>query len=199
MDLGADAIELDVHATADGVAVVHHDASLAHARGASKRELAAMTWREAAKRELAPRIFLPSLEQVLTLVGARATVYVELKGKGVETAALATIRASGTRCAVHSFDHLVVARAAELAPEIRRGILFDAYPVDVARSMRDATALDVWPQWELIDRALVDRVHDAGGRVIAWTVNSASAAEQLVELGVDGLCGDDVRLFAVFG
>jgi glycerophosphoryl diester phosphodiesterase len=31
--------------------------------------------------------------------------------------------------------------------------------------------------------------------VIAWTVNSAAAAQQLIALGVDGLCGDDVRVF----
>lgn len=196
IELGADAIELDVHRTSDGVAVVHHDFHLGGTRGAPKRPLARMRWVDASRHALAPGIFVPSLQQVLELVGTRATVYVELKGKDVEEAALATIRAGSCRCAVHSFDHLAIARAARMAPEIRRGILFDAYPVDVRRSMRDASALDVWPQWELIDAALVDRVHDAGGRVIAWTVNSEAAAKQLVALGVDGLCGDDVRLFA---
>jgi glycerophosphoryl diester phosphodiesterase len=39
-------------------------------------------------------------------------------------------------------------------------------------------------------------VHGEGGRVIAWTVNTVESAERLVALGVDGLCGDDVRLFA---
>ena len=83
-----------------------------------------------------------------------------------------------------------------IAPEIRRGILFDAYPVDVVRSMRDASALDVWPQWELIDEPLVERVHETGGRIIAWTVNDEATAANLVALGVDGLCGDDVRVFS---
>jgi glycerophosphoryl diester phosphodiesterase len=196
IELGADGIELDVHLTADGVAVVHHDFHLGGDRGTPRRALTGMNWAEASRHAVAPGVFLPSLGQVLELVGTRATVYVELKGKDVEAAALATIRASRARCAVHSFDHLAIAQAARIAPEIRRGILFDAYPVDIARSMRDASALDVWPQWELIDQALVDRVHEGGGRVIAWTVNSESAAEQLVDLGVDGLCGDDVRAFA---
>lgn len=191
IELGADAIELDVHRTADGVAVVHHDFHIA-----GNRALSGLTWPEVSRRALAPGVFLPSLRDVLELVNTRATVYVELKGKEVEDAALATIRSCRSTCAVHSFDHLAVARAGRVAPEIRRGILFDAYPVDVARSMRDAAALDVWPQWELIDEGLVERVHDVGGRVIAWTVNSETAARQLVALGVDGLCGDDVRLFA---
>jgi glycerophosphoryl diester phosphodiesterase len=41
---------------------------------------------------------------------------------------------------------------------------------------------------------LVDRVHAAGGRVIAWTVNDRDAASDLIALGVDGICTDDVRL-----
>jgi len=154
-----------------------------------------MTWGEVARVELAPGIAIPSLRQVLDAVGERATVYVELKGSNSERATLDVIAASGTRCAVHSFDHDAVARASRLAPGVRRGILFDAYPIDVQAAMRDNKALDVWPEWSLIDAPLVERVHAHGGRVIAWTVNATTAAEHLVSLGVDGLCGDDVRLF----
>ena len=194
IELGADAVELDVHATVDGVPVVHHDPDVHANHARRKTPLAAMTWQDVAHVELAPGVFVPSLEQVLTLVGTKATVYVELKGRNVEECAIEVIRNGVTRCAVHSFDHGVIARAAQIAPALRRGILFDAYPVDVARSMRSASALDVWPQWELIDEPLVERVHREGGRVIAWTVNTTEAANQLIDLGVDGLCGDDVRL-----
>lgn len=195
IELGADAIELDVHVTADGVPVVHHDPELRpNVSRPSTRALATMTWSEVARVELAPAVTVPSLAQVLAAVGERATVYVELKGSNSERATLDVIAAARTRCAVHSFDHTAVARAAQLAPAIRRGILFDAYPQDVDASMRENSALDVWPEWTLIDAPLVERVHARGGRVIAWTVNTTAAAEQLVRLGVDGLCGDDVRL-----
>ena len=33
-------------------------------------------------------------------------------------------------------------------------------------------------------------VHDAGGSVIAWTVNEVGDLQQLARLGVDGLCGN---------
>jgi glycerophosphoryl diester phosphodiesterase len=193
--LGADAIELDVHVTADGVPVVHHDPELRpNASQRSAHALATMTWSEVARVEVAPDVTVPSLEQVLAAVGDRATVYVELKGANAERATLEVIAAARTHCAVHSFDHTAIARAAHWAPAIRRGILFDAYPHDVDAAMRDSSALDVWPEWTLIDAPLVERVHARGGRVIAWTVNTRAAAEQLVRLGVDGLCGDDVRL-----
>lgn len=196
IELGADAIELDVHVTADGVPVVHHDPHVRPDAGrASSRALAQMTWKEVARIELAPGINIPSLQQVLAAVGDLAMVYVELKGSDSERATLDLIAVTRARCAVHSFDHAAIARAARLAPAVRRGILFDAYPDDVDAAMRDAEALDVWPEWTLVDEALVERVHARGGRVIAWTVNATAAAEQLIRLGVDGLCGDDVRLF----
>jgi len=191
--LGADAIELDVHVTADGVPIVHHDPATR-----AKRPLAEMSWEEAARAELAPGVYIPSLQQVLESVGQRALVYVELKGRGAEQASIDVIRRSGARCAVHSFDHDAIARASRLAPQLRYGILFDKYPANVVQSMRDTLALDVWPQWELIDERLVRAVHYAGGRVIAWTVNSQSAATKLIGLGVDGLCGDDVRILPTF-
>jgi glycerophosphoryl diester phosphodiesterase len=196
IELGADAVELDVHVTSDGVPVVHHDSdvSLSPTLGRSRGAISSMTWRDVSRVELAPGVFVPSLEQVLDAVGNRATVYVELKGAGSEESAIAVIRASRTRCAVHSFDHVAIARASRIEPEGRRGILFDEYPHDVVRAMHDASARDVWPQWELIDEALVSRVHAAGGRVVAWTVNTTAAADHLVRLEVDGLCGDDVRL-----
>jgi glycerophosphoryl diester phosphodiesterase len=193
IERGADAIELDVHVTSDGVPIVHHDPDVGR-HGLAKRPVAAMMWQEVSRIQLAPEIFVPSLAQVLMLVGSRATVYVELKGKDVAAQTIAVIRASGSHCAVHSFDHAAIARVARIAPEVRRGILFDEYPKDIEGSMREASALDVWPQWELTDRGLVDRVHREGGRVIAWTVNRRAAAKRLIALGVDALCGDDVRL-----
>lgn len=156
------------------------------------RPIATMSWRELSRIEISPGITIPTLEQVLDLAGDRGAVYVELKGKGVEERALAMVRASGAHCAVHSFDHDAVRRAARISPDVPRGVLFDTYPRDVARTMREASARDVWPQWELIDEQLVDRVHAAGGRVIAWTVNTTDTAEQLIQLEVDGLCGDDL-------
>jgi glycerophosphoryl diester phosphodiesterase len=186
--LGADAIELDVHVSSDGVVVVHHDADI------QRRAIRTMPWSELSRVELARGVFIPRLEQVLDLVGSRATVYVELKGDAVEVPAIKVIGASRAQCAVHSFDHDVVARAAHLAPSLRRGILFDEYPRDVVASMRAASAVDVWPQWKLIDERLVEQVHGAGGRVIAWTVNTPAAALDLVRVGTDGLCGDDIRL-----
>jgi glycerophosphoryl diester phosphodiesterase len=194
---GADAVELDVHATADGEVVIHHDPTIG--RGASAyagRAIAELAFAQVRAIRLADEIGIPTLAQVLALVPPSRRVYVEVKGDGIEELVAAAVRASRVDCAVHSFDHAAIARMRRIAPEIPRGILYDRRDVDVEAAIHQTGARDVWPNWKLIDRETVDLVHARGGRVIAWTVNSSAAAEDLAAIGVDGICTDDVRLLA---
>jgi glycerophosphoryl diester phosphodiesterase len=191
---GAAAVELDVHCTADRVVVVHHDPSLHDQRG-QLRDIAATPWDDLQTVELANGIGIPTLADVLRHTPAGATVYVEIKGAGIEADVAEVIRSATVDCAVHSFDHEAIVRMSRIAPEIARGILFENRAADVVAEMHRTGSRDVWPNWRLIDAALVDAVHRENGRVIAWTVNDASVAAKLRALGVDGLCGDDVRLF----
>jgi glycerophosphoryl diester phosphodiesterase len=192
---GADAVELDVHATRDGVVVVNHDPTVGSSFGAqSSKPIAELEWKLLSNAATSAKMRIPTLSDVLAIAPAAGTVYVEIKGAGIEAHVAEILVETKVRCAVHSFDHGAIRRMRELAPNVPRGILFDRRPGDVGQSMREAGARDVWPEWKLIDKPLVDAVHAAGGRVIAWTVNDAAAARRLVTLGVDGVCTDDVRL-----
>jgi glycerophosphoryl diester phosphodiesterase len=197
IELGADGIELDVHATRDGVVVVHHDPvprATATNTKVERRAIADLTYDQLRTFSVAPGIGIPTLTEVLSLVGGATTVYVEIKGSGIERQVIDVIRESGAQCALHSFDHAAVARAKTLAPEIRRGLLFSRRTPDPAAWMGEAGALDAWPEWPLVDQEFVKSVRRIGGSVIAWTVNDAAAARHLASLGVDGLCTDDIRL-----
>ena len=195
LELQADGIELDVHCTIDRVVVVHHDeiprATPPSGRLAGKR-IDALTFDELQGFSVRGLALISTLAEALAVIKGRAEVFVELKGAGVEREVIDVIRASiaPERCAVHSFDHAQVARARALAPEIRGGILFDRPVADPVSAMRASDALDVWPSREHVTQALVREVHDAGGRVIAWTVNDAPQAQALAAIGVDGLCTD---------
>jgi glycerophosphoryl diester phosphodiesterase len=189
MEAGAEGLELDVHTTADGVVVVHHDPDLR-----AGPRIDSLTLAELRQHEAAPGIPIPTLEELCALVQGRVTLFVELKGSGVERAVVEVLGAYDGPVALHSFDHAMIRRAARLNPEMRFGILFEETPVQVARRMAEVGAFDVWPQWRLVTEKLVTEVHEAGGRVIPWTVNDQGAAHSLAVLGVDGLCGDDVRI-----
>jgi glycerophosphoryl diester phosphodiesterase len=69
-------------------------------------------------------------------------------------------------------------------------VLSASYLVDTVAAMRAADARDLWQHWSMVDAALVDAVHAAGGRVLVWTVNDAALARDLAAAGVDGICTD---------
>jgi glycerophosphoryl diester phosphodiesterase len=193
IEQGADAVELDVHVTGDGVAVVHHDED-AHGLAINGTALDALL-------EAAPEI--PTLEDVLRAIGDRATVYVELKGVGIEAEVIDVVQKHGSRHALHSFDHAAVERAAALAPDIARGVLVDAGTTNPIQALRRAVARtgarDAWPHWSLVSADMMRAAGEMGVRVIAWTVNSHDSARHLASLGVAGLCTDDVRMLANSG
>lgn len=190
LEQGADGIELDVHATRDGVVVVHHDAELRGDRERSR--IAELTLSELRRRELCatPDEGVPTLAEVLALVGERARVYVEVKAVGIEEHVVAAIRAGRSDCAVHAFDHRVARRVRTLAPEIPVGILLASYLLDLHGAIHLTGATAVWQHWELVDAALVRDAAAAGARVVAWTVNEPADARRLARLGVSALCTD---------
>lgn len=197
LDHRSDAIELDVHATADGVVVVHHD-PVPHGHypdgRRERRSIGELRYVELSTLRTAGEA-IPTLRDVLALVGDRAIVYVEIKGLGIERAVVDVVRAAGVRCAIHSFDHPTIGRVRELAPEIPRGLLFERGDVhEILHEMAAYEARDLWPEASLIDAALVTAAHDAGKRVVAWTVDDPQLAAYLAAIGVDALCTDDVPL-----
>jgi glycerophosphoryl diester phosphodiesterase len=203
LELGADGIELDTHVTRDGVVVVHHDAV---PRGTSSGEsskgkpIDALSAREVAGFRFPDDCRIPTLREVIDLVGDRATLYVELKGRGIEGAVVECLKASSGRHAIHAFDHAAVKRVRALSADMPTGILLSSYLLEPERALEVSHARDYWQSGDLVDAELVERVHQAGGRVIVWTVNSAVEAAALVAMGVDGICTDDLReLRAVVG
>jgi glycerophosphoryl diester phosphodiesterase len=191
---GADAIELDAHVSGDGVPLVHHDFD------AQGHSIAGTPWAVLAGLDLGDGQRIPTLAEVLDAVGDRATVYIELKGRAVEESVIDVARKHGRRCALHSFDHDSIARAAQRAPEIPRGLLLDIRLPHAIRVMQESAARtgarDVWPHWTLVDARFMAAAAQLDLRVITWTVNAAERASHLLGQGVSGICSDDVRLLA---
>lgn len=189
LSAGADAIELDVHASSDAVVVVHHDPITPDGL-----EIA-LTPAHVLAASMAARGFEPtSLESVCRLVAGRAELLVEIKGAGIEVAVLEVMRGYEGPWAIHSFDHAMIGRIARREPERRLGLLFDSPVPDIAALLTTFGARDAWPEHTLVDEHLVRDAHDAGARVLAWTVNGAAEGARLARLGVDGLCSDDITL-----
>lgn len=194
---GATAVELDVHATRDGHVVVHHDPVLPAGTSpgsAAGAAIAATTLTELrAVRLPGPaggEYAVPTLAEVLDAVGPTATVYVEVKATGIESLVLGAIAGLGARTPVHAFDHRIARRVADAPASPPVGVLVESYLIDPVHALRAAGARDYWANWKFIDTGLVDAIHGAGGRVVAWTVNDLDVARHFAAIGVDALCTD---------
>jgi glycerophosphoryl diester phosphodiesterase len=186
--LDADGVELDIHATRDGGIVVHHDPEIP-----GVGPIAQLSCAEARRALILNGETLPMLAEILELVGDR-DVWIEVKAlpQHYDSALLAILDQGPVpeRYAIHSFDHRIVYRLGETRPSLRRGILLAAYLRDAVAVMRSVGATTLWQEWQQIDQELVTNVHEAGGSVIAWTVNEIGDLDRMVRLGVDGLCGN---------
>jgi glycerophosphoryl diester phosphodiesterase len=187
--VGADAFELDVHLTGDGVPVVHHNPALG-AGPLAGTAIVDVTLAELESHLLAPGVGVPTLAEVRDLAAGRATLYVEIKAHGAEAAVARVLAGLGPAAPVHSFDHRISRQFRELEPATPVGVLSTSYLVDTVGAMQAAGARDLWQHWSMIDASLIDEVHAAGGRVVVWTVNDIDVARALARLGVDALCTD---------
>ena len=183
--LGADSVELDVHLTADGVVVVHHDPDLADGRCLGEL-----------RRDELPA-FVPTLADVLVTCGPLG-VNVEIKADGPEhlradliTAVVEQLAgAEGPeRFLVTSFDHDVVARVRDLAPDLATGLLTmesDTLDAVLDRAVSEGHVAVV-PWWGLADASYISSAHLRGVRVLVWTVDDPDVMATLVRAGVDGI------------
>ena len=115
IDIGVDAVEIDVRLTKEGELVVIHDSSVDRTTSGSglvrDYELKALKKLDAGKGER-----IPTLQEVIELVGQRATLVVELKEAGTEEKVVSLIDKNSFKKNVYviSFWHRLVKAVREM-------------------------------------------------------------------------------------
>jgi len=199
IEAGAEGIELDVHASADDIPYVHHDAYLT--LDGEQIPFSSLDSTDIRKTTLVSGESIPSLDDALGAIGHRADVFIEVKATGIEQAVARCVRrhAPNTeRYAIHAFDHRIVRKLLALLPSVRSGILQVSYLVDTCAALRNAGALDLWQHADFVDASLVIDAHSCGARVIAWTPNFQLQWQHLASIGVDGICTDRVDAYTAW-
>ncbi len=184
--LGADGVELDIHATADGALIVHHDAEIA---GTFIPTATAAAVRAQRLPNGEPP---PLLDEALAAIGLRLRVFVEVKTLPPACdAGLLSVLDRGPNpagYAVHGFDHRILARLGRLRPTLPRGVLSVSYPVRPLVSLQDVGAVALWQDRALVDEDLAAVLHADGAQLIVWTVDEPVEMARLAGIGVDGVC-----------
>lgn len=202
LEAGCDGVELDVRLTADGVPVVHHDATVTRASGPVALE--SLAWNEVRKERVLDAAGHPyvvwSLADVLRFLSGRGLINVEIKPLSAETRSggVAAIYEELTKTRpresvlVSSFDSEVLTVVRRLDAAMAIGFLFSELRafnhLEEDPVVEFLTALH--PRENLIDLKLMKRAKERGLQVNAWTVNDKKRARALVELGVHAVVTD---------
>ncbi len=195
---GADGVELDVHRSADGVLVVHHDAEIEGFGVLAARDHAEIT---------AAFPWLPTLPEVLDECTG-LLVNVEIKNSPAdadfdphESVADAVVRLLHARARaddvlVSSFHLPTIDAVHRLDPTVRTGYLTVLHPgpVDALAAAVAGGHHAIHPFFGVLDEiaapTVVQEAHDAGVAVNTWTVNEPADLTRLAAAGIDAIVTD---------
>ena len=186
MAMNAHGVELDVHVTADGVPIVHHDPAVA------SHPIQHTLFDTVQGLRLSNGETVPTLADALRVLASDIKVYVEVKAlaEAHDQAVLDALAAGPApeHYQVHSFDHRIVRRLRQIDPDLKCGVLSCSYPLRPFMPLLDAGAGVLWQQESLVDEALVTEGHALGLQLFAWTADEPSRMQALLDMGVDGIC-----------
>ena len=198
IELGADAIELDVNQTADGEIVVIHDATLrrtTNGRGrAREHTLAELRLLDAGgwfgKEYSGERI--STLQEVLQWASARTRVWIEIKDAAAQKV-LAIVKKEQALDRVVIFSMHVEAMENLIDAPVERSLVFPRWSRKV-RNIKSLCALaselklrSIAPHFSVAKRRFVEQMHDVDLDVAVWTANRKGTIRRLVCNGVDAI------------
>lgn len=182
----ADAVECDVHLSADGEIVVMHDTTLDRTTSL-KGEIAKTPW---ATMRVAG---VPSLADLTKVTKDRTVLVVEVKaGQGIEPKVVDHLRTQGMvdQTIVFSFNDESVEKVEALAPEFSTVWLLSAKEVEkgadavfanLARIHADGVGFD----YKAVTPAFVAEAHRRKLPVFVWTVPAGPEVERLKAMKVN--------------
>lgn len=97
---------------------------------------------------------------------------------------------------ISSFSLEALAIARDLAPQIRRGVLFEAVPAGWLTEMQHLQAVSLHCDADLLTDPVLAEANAEGIPVLCYTVNAEKQAKNLLKRGVSGMFTDRLDLFA---
>lgn len=203
IQLGVDAVELDVRATRDGVVVAMHDATIDRT---TDREGPVDEWTYAQLRDASAGGWfgpdfaderIPTLQEVLDLVRLRALAVIEIKAGWLAEQVLrvATEVDVIDQIVVQSFDPETVRRVNAVDPSVPTALLVGKLPTSPSRMRArrvvgdvlavGANILNVWQG--ALTPPFFEEMRRRGVTVWTWTVDEEAVMRDVIQMGVQGV------------
>jgi glycerophosphoryl diester phosphodiesterase len=195
LDLGADAIEIDLHCTRDAVPVLIHDETVDRTTDGAG-PIADLSLRQARRLDAGGGERIPTLREVLDEVAGRALMVLEIKAFDIEKAVLSVVRRAKALdwCSVHSFRPRIVERIRQLEPGMPCSLLTGGPAANDTHKLftlaLSINAQGVAVNHDSITPAFVHAANLRELRCSTWTVNTRTDVRRVAAAGVAAITSD---------
>ncbi len=210
LEIGVDAVELDLHGTADGEIVVIHDATLDRTTDLQGHinETPLETIRGADAGEWFDTEFVgepvPTLAEALACIGKETIAVLEIKDPLIAEAVVAKIHETETldTTVIISFHTEVLQTIRTLEPRIATGWLIGGFnksipPVALCQQLGELGSSLLNVNHELITAEFAYEIRRRGIALWCWTVDDIARMREMKAHGVQGITSNYPERFAM--
>ena len=190
LEIGVNAVELDVRKTRDNQLVVIHDADVKRTTD-GKGLVSDLTVKEIKEFTAEKGEKIPTLKEALDFLDKKVKILIELKEEGVDEKVLSLVREGGLQknVVIVSFSEEALRKVRKLDKEVETGLIYVKHKNPVKAAL-DIEASYLLPLYRFTHSANVQKAHENGLKVIVWTVNKPEEVAEYTKKGVDGIASD---------
>jgi glycerophosphoryl diester phosphodiesterase len=190
LEIGVDAVELDVRKTKDNKLVVIHDVDVKRTTD-GKGLVNELTLEQIKGFSTEKGEKIPTLEEALDFLDKKVTVVIELKEASVSEQVLAAVRERGLQknVVIVSFLEEALRKVRELDKEVQTGLIYVKHKNPIKAAL-DLEASYLLPLYRFTHTANVQKAHENGLKIIVWTINKPEEVTVYSKKGVDGIASD---------
>jgi len=190
-EIGADGIELDVHASKDGQLVIMHDNKVERTTN-GKGLIGTMTWSEIQELDAGQGEHVPLLEDVISLCKQHDKfLNIEVKGLGIQEKIVELLHKYDfiDNVLVSSFMHVQLPPFKKLDPRIKIAILIaKVSPRILTSTIAKFTGADaINPEYTTCTDKFLKTARKKNYTVYPWTCDDVDFAKKLALAGVAGI------------
>jgi glycerophosphoryl diester phosphodiesterase len=193
IELGVNAIELDVRMAKDNSLIISHDDTLKRLfnhdikiRDINLKELKELTHDK-----------VPTLQEALRFIDKKVSkILVEIKEAGYEKRIIDEIKKEKLldNVVLISFHEDAISSIKKINPEIETGLIYARHKNPIEAAIR-LQAKYLVALYRFVHSKDVEKAHKNNLKVIVWTINTPEEAMEYIKKGVDGIATDRPDIF----
>lgn len=94
------------------------------------------------------------------------------------------------RTIIQSFDERALIDVKNIDPSIKLSLLIEDPKIDMIELAKKINVDIISPDYGLLNKELVEKIHNNGFKVIPWNINTTKNFQEMIDINIDGIISD---------